>query len=372
MIDSFLDAVAAGLEQQEQAGKLKPRSFRQFRKDFPFLRSVIVEGICREGETVNIIAASKVGKSWLSADLGMSIATGRKWLGHFETRPGKVLLIDNELHPETLSKRLDDIQRERNYDLDTLDENFEILPMRGHVEALPRIAAQLEDLGRDYTAIILDAFYRFVPSGVSENDNQAMMSLYNTLDAVAQKLGCAFFVIHHASKGTQTGKSITDVGAGAGSMSRATDTHLVIREHQERGYAVMEAAVRSFAPIEPISIYYKHPVWSMSELDPQLATPQTQADKRQERNDAETKAKILEALGTAKLSASQLRTKTGFGESRIVRGLDLIKDKLQSRTVRRKRTGKRAEVFWIKESGDCTDGCTDDCTDKLRTFSDGK
>jgi RecA-family ATPase len=217
-------------ESKPKSDRLAPKSFSTFRAEYPYMRPVVIDGICREGETVNIIAASKVGKSWLSMDLGMAIATGRPWLDHFETRSGKVLLIDNELHPETLSSRLATVQSARQYDLKILDENFEVIPLRGNVQNLDRLAVQLDELKPgDYKAIILDAFYRFVPSGASENDNQAMMSMYNTLDAIAQKLGCVFIVIHHASKGSQGEKSVTDVGSGAGSMSRATDTHLVIR-----------------------------------------------------------------------------------------------------------------------------------------------
>ena len=46
-------------------------------------------------------------------------------------------------------------------------------------------------------------------------------------------LGCSFVLIHHSTKGNQSGKTITDVGAG--SQSRTTDTHLIrdAREHTE-------------------------------------------------------------------------------------------------------------------------------------------
>ncbi len=44
---------------------------------------------------------------------------------------------------------------------------------------------------------------------------------------------------------SQAGKAITDVGAGAGSQSRATDTHLILRPHEEKNCAVLDAAVRS-------------------------------------------------------------------------------------------------------------------------------
>jgi hypothetical protein len=43
-----------------------------------------------------------------------------------------------------------------------------------------------------------------------------------------------------------------DVGGGAGAQSRATDTHLVLRPHEEDNVVVRNAAVRTWAPIVPM------------------------------------------------------------------------------------------------------------------------
>ena len=47
-----------------------------------------------------------------------------------------------------------------------------------------------------------------------------MANIYNQIDWCADQLGCSFVLIHHASKGNQSVKSVTDVGSGAGSQSR--------------------------------------------------------------------------------------------------------------------------------------------------------
>ena len=44
--------------------------------EFPEMRPAILEGLLRCGETMNIIAAPKTGKSWLSMGLGLSVVTG--------------------------------------------------------------------------------------------------------------------------------------------------------------------------------------------------------------------------------------------------------------------------------------------------------
>jgi hypothetical protein len=125
-----------------------------------------------------------------------------------------------------------------------------------------------------YRLIILDAWYRFLPKGVSENDNSAMTEMYNVLDSLADRLQCGFVLIHHASKGSQTNKAVTDVGAGAGAQARAADSHLILRAHEEDGCFVLDAGARSFPQIEPVGVRFTFPVWRIDEsLDPALLKP---------------------------------------------------------------------------------------------------
>ncbi len=76
---------------------------------YPDTRPPVIDGLLRQGETMNIIAATKVGKSWLALGLAYSVANGEQWLG-FQTVAGNVLIIDNELHAETLSSRMQTVK----------------------------------------------------------------------------------------------------------------------------------------------------------------------------------------------------------------------------------------------------------------------
>jgi hypothetical protein len=126
-----------------------------------------------------------------------------------------------------------------------------------------------------FKVLILDATYRFFPKGTDENSNAALADIYNQLDAYAGLLGCSFVLVHHASKGNQSGKAVTDVGAGAGSQSRAADTHLVLRPHEETDCVVVDAAVRSWPPIEPRCIRWTFPLWMPDDsLDPADLRPE--------------------------------------------------------------------------------------------------
>ena len=59
----------------------------------------------------------------------------------------------------------------------------------------------------EFKVIVFDAFYRFMPRHSDENDNGTMANVYNALDSYAGRLGCSFILIHHSTKGNQSGRS---------------------------------------------------------------------------------------------------------------------------------------------------------------------
>ena len=69
------------------------------------MKEPLIDGLLRREEVMNVIAAPKTGKSWLVMQLALALVTGGKWCGKDCTK-SRVLLIDNELHRETLSCRL--------------------------------------------------------------------------------------------------------------------------------------------------------------------------------------------------------------------------------------------------------------------------
>lgn len=256
----------------------------------PKLRTPIIDGLLREGETMNVIASPKTGKSWLVTDLALSIATGQPWLGTFPTRRGNVLLLDNELHAETSADRIPRVAEARNVRISDTRDTLFIDNLRGRLLDFERLRSYFDRLAIGFfKVIVMDAFYRFLPKDTDENSNGNLTDIYNLIDQYADQLGCSFVLVHHASKGNQSGKSVTDVGAGAGSQSRATDTHLILRQHQEPGCVVVDAAVRSWPPLEPRCLRWEFPVWCP---DDSLETKDLKLDygkKRQSENKLEKK-----------------------------------------------------------------------------------
>jgi len=195
---------------------------------------------------------------------------------------------------------------------------------------------------------LLDALYRTLPIGTSENDNAAMMAIYNRLDDYAKQWDTPIGVVHHASKGQQGDKSITDVGSGAGSISRAADTHIVIRPHEEPELSVLECVTRSFKSPPPVSIRFDWPLWQAVTTTPSVKKQGHNREEKQLQGDKEADETLLESLDKNSpkwLSESQLVRVSGMGPSRVSRaiGRAVSEESIGSKNV--KRNGRRIAVY---------------------------
>lgn len=299
--DNFADVDLSQFNVQSTA--LQPHlentilSLHDLMEKYPAMRPPLIHGLLREGETMNVVAAPKTGKSWLAMDLAVSVAAGLPWFG-FPCEQGKVLYIDNELHGETSAHRLPKVVAARGLDIARVDKIIFIDSQRGRlrdINHLGEMVKTVKELG--VKLIIIDAFYRALPPKTDENDNGSIAQLYNRLDQYADFLGCAVVLIHHTSKGNQAMKSLTDVGAGAGSQSRAADAHLVLRPHDEGNVIVLESSVRSFPPVEPVCMRWNYPLWEIApELDPKQLFGRAEDSRKREKIAPETLAEIAAAL----------------------------------------------------------------------------
>lgn len=309
---------------------------------FPTLRKPIIHGLLRQGETMNVIAPPKAHKSWLIIDMAIAIATGRPWLDRFPTEAGEVLILDNELHKETSAYRIPRVAEAAGISMREIRDRISIGNLRGHLKDYISLGPLFRSIepGR-FKAIILDAHYRFMPAGSDENDNAAMAGIYNIIDRYADALGCCFILIHHASKGNQSTKSVTDIGAGAGSQSRAVDAHLVLRQHEQPHLVVLDAAVRSWAPIDPVCLRWDFPLWYVDEdADPKafegMKKPKAKGDKDEPAEPSWTVVRFVDELidedepRTAKDLEQLAKGTPGLSRNKV---RTLISDALHARLI---------------------------------------
>jgi hypothetical protein len=137
--EAVLKRLRSAEQRVERGSSLQKRiipsmlSVGQLLKHHPELRPPVITGLLRTGETMNIIAPPKYGKSWLVTDLAMAVATGRRWLDAFETAPGNVLILDNELHSETSANRIPKVATARGILLPEIADKLFIDNLRGRL-----------------------------------------------------------------------------------------------------------------------------------------------------------------------------------------------------------------------------------------------
>lgn len=230
----------------------------------------VLDGILRQGELLGIVSGSKVGKSWLCMSLAIAMLHGTEWMGKFQTRQGKVLLIDTEVQKQTLSHRWQKVCRAHKVEW-KLERGLEMVPLREHptdMETLCRnLLADIQPM--EFELIIIDSFYKLFGEKQDENSNACVGRMLSDLQAVASRLGIAIAIVHHTSKGGQGGKAVTDTGAGAGAFWRCVDSGIAIRQHEEDEIFVVDGVVRSFKALQPFCVRQEFPLWLIAEdLDP--------------------------------------------------------------------------------------------------------
>ncbi len=274
----------------------------QLQTTYSQMRPIVIADMLRKGEVGNLISAAKIGKSFLVADLAIACATGGTWLGKQVTQ-GKVLVLDFELHRETFSSRYSKVQQAKNQFV--RQGMIDVALFRGTKTDLVQLEKIVVDLKTDeYSLVILDALYRVIPKGVSENDNAGMLQVYDALDHFAEWTGASWVVVHHSSKGDQSGKSTVDVGSGAGSINRAVDCVMAIREHEAPNHAVIDVKNRSFPSMEPFSVRWEYPLWHLAnEVEPAIKQPTRGGRPKSEL--VKAKEMILEELINAGIPVPQ-------------------------------------------------------------------
>lgn len=335
--------------------------------DFPDLRQPLIEGLLRKGETANIVADPKAGKSWLVLGLSMCVATGQPWLG-YTTQKAKVLVIDNELHSSTLSSRVKTVAQKMNIPLDELSGQLMFDSLRGRLTNIVEMVHYFDQLDRgQFDLIVLDALYRFLGPNMNENSNSDLAQLYNHIDEYADHLDCSFIAVHHATKGDQSGKKVTDMGAGAGSQSRAVDAQLVIRPHEISDMAVLEGAVRSFPPPGPLSIKWEFPLWiAKSNIEPKLQQRQTANRAKSDADDNLCLTRLInEFKDGEEFTQAGARRAIGCGADKASRLLVLAVERnlvvrVESSDARnRNKTNRKVNKYKVMNECGSTDANTD-------------
>jgi len=221
----------------------------------------LIEGILREGEVACLIAPPKCAKSFLLADLALSCACGNRWHGHWPVKEGRVCVVDNELTRNEIAHRMREVMRAKGVTVPRIDGRVDVISLRESQMSAQDVLDQLEGLGK-YDLVIFDALYRFLEKGMDENNNADMTVLLRGFSRYAARTGAGVILVHHTSKGNQSGKEAIDQGSGAGSLGRAVDTHIVLQRHEEEDVFVETMSTRSSKRPGKLAIRWEYPTFA--------------------------------------------------------------------------------------------------------------
>jgi hypothetical protein len=196
--------------------------------DFPE-PSWAVPGVIAEGVTL-FCGPPKVGKSWMSLGLGLSIAAGRKAFDAIEVDGGPVLYLALEDTPRRLQSRMGKLLGGQKAPSGlTLATECPPLPQGGD-EA---IAAWI-DRNRDARMVVIDVFAKM--RGVSPPGMAAYDADYAAIGRAKKIADCydiAVVLVHHVRKAGA--EDFLDMVSGTNGLAGAADETMVLK--RARGQA---------------------------------------------------------------------------------------------------------------------------------------
>ncbi len=197
-----------------------------------------IPGIVPAGLTV-IAGRPKIGKSWLTMQIALAVATGGAALGERIER-GRVLYLALEDSERRLQKRM----AAQGWPTDARDAVKFILysDFRDQIEFLnsgggSRLAKHVEQEG--YRLLVIDTLSKAIKG--DQNDNAEMTAAIAPIHATVNALDIAGIVVHHHAKPKGTDPNPVDDLMGSSAIAGVADT--IIGLYKEQGKAGAKLAV---------------------------------------------------------------------------------------------------------------------------------
>jgi len=176
----------------------------------------------------------ETGKTFIALDMGLSIATGKAYLGQYAVKKGAVAYVVGE-GTEGIKKRIWTWCKHYDIDINTLD-NFCAIPFQfnmtdpEHKEPIRLLKIICDTLGCMPEVIFFDTLNRHFGSG--DPDKQSWMNQYNNnLGRIQEITGGSVVSIHHIGKDPSRGPIGSNVLPGAcdSMIQVAGDVHSQVR-----------------------------------------------------------------------------------------------------------------------------------------------
>lgn len=240
----------------------------------PPKRKWLVEGLLPKDEVSAIYGAGGMGKSLLSIQLALNVASGKgEFLGFDITDQMPTLIVSYEDKKEELHRRIHNIKRAEEYEFLSLDIPFWVCPMVGengilgvqmnnsvkHGVFLASLREKILKVKGDAkdVLVILDTLSDIF--AVNENDREAASYCIKTiLGGLVKALGCTILVVAHPSKSAIRDKTFSSGSTGWPNSFRNV---LALGPHENENLKThrMFYQIKSnyTAPFEPMTLKYE-------------------------------------------------------------------------------------------------------------------
>jgi len=198
-----------------------------------------VPGLIAEGVTL-LAGPPKVGKSWLSLNLGVSISAGHTALGSLPVEAGPVLYLALEDTPRRLQNRMRKVLAGQPASPDlTLDTFCPPLPNGGDLY----IAGWLEE-NPTARLVVIDVFTKVrgrTPVGTN-SAYEADYAAIGTIKRIADSYGVAVLLVHHVRKAAS--EDFLTTVSGTNGLAGAADAVLVLERARAQADGLLHVTGR--------------------------------------------------------------------------------------------------------------------------------
>lgn len=271
----------------------------------------LVKDVFHKNELVLMTGQSKAGKSLVTMQMALNIASGTPWQNH-ETTQAKVLYCNFEIAGVMASNRRNDIARALNLTAQDI-KNFGLWNLAGRIEDvddfIKRLTLKTKVMGAE--VIIIDPIYILEGvAGIDENDASAVTGLINKLLNVKAQTGAAIILVHHISSKitNQAGYSLDALPQGSSTFSRIYDVLIALQEldiidvpqhtrEAEKAYRLSYSS-RNTEPSDPDYVWGTYPSYS-NKYNGLIRYCPLISSETYERKEKQRQEQLMRAIGMA-------------------------------------------------------------------------
>ena len=291
-----------------------------------------VEGLLLAGGTSALGAKPKVGKTTLTRNVVVSVASGTEVLGR-ATRPGPVVYVALE------EKRSRVREHFRRLLAELPEPDDEVAPVWVHTGMAPRDAlAALEDAVVAHGAVlaVCDPILKLIRVR-DANDYAEVSDAFEPWTALARATGCHLMAVHHFGKADRVGG---DAFLGSTAIFGAVDTALLLRR-QPDGRRTLET-VQRYGDDLPESVLALEADTGRVALGGEVTVLQEEAAEARVLAVLAGAAKATPDGGTVRWTEQELRQQAGGDTAAVAKAIRRL---VEAQQLVREGTGRRGDPY---------------------------